>query len=75
MPTVSITEEEWDAICMFRGEAAGLCESADEEYVRIHDMHDVHFIKLQAKYRKAKVKQEIKATLKKAFNSSNNKPH
>jgi hypothetical protein len=64
VPTVSITDEEWNALCMFHGEAHDLCESSDENYIKHFEVHNSHFNKLRSKYLKAKAKQDAKAEKK-----------
>lgn len=75
MPTISITQDEWEAIYAFQQEAADKAENAGDEYVEWFNQQNAHFSKVKKKFRKAQIKQETKATLKKAFNSLNNKPH
>lgn len=67
MPTVTITQEEWDAIYAFQQETFGNCENANDEYVEWFNQQNEHFLKLQKKFRKAKIKQETKAIIKKAL--------
>lgn len=67
MPTVSITEEEWAALSAFKEETANKAENANDEYVEWFNRHNEHFRKLQKKFKKAKIKQETKAIVKKAL--------
>ncbi|WP_336939363.1 hypothetical protein [Acinetobacter modestus] len=67
MPTVSITQEEWDAMSAFQQETFDKCESANDEYVEWFNQQNEHFLTLQKKFRKAKIKQETKALIKKAL--------
>ena len=71
MPTISVTQDEYDAIMFYRYETMDKAENAtDEQYIADYDRHCEVFDKFREKYHKAKNQEDARKLVKKALKNA-----
>ncbi len=68
MPTISVTQDEYDAIMFYRDETMDKAENAtDEQYIADYDRHCKVFDKFREKFHRAKNRENRKKRIKKGL--------
>lgn len=68
MPTISITNEEYEAFMFYRDETMDKAENAeDEQYIADYNRHCIVFDKFREKYHNAKNKVDTQKRVKKGL--------
>ena len=74
MPTISVTQEEYEAFMFYRYETMDKAQNAeDEQYIADYDRHCIVFDKFREKYHKAKIQEDARKLVKKALKNAESK--
>ena len=74
MPTISVTNEEYEAFMFYRDETMDKAENAeDEQYIADYDRYCIVFDKFREKYHKAKNQEDARKLVKKALKNAESK--
>lgn len=72
MPTISVTQEEYEAIMFYQGETEDKTEgSEDEQYLADHAKHYKALDKFRKKYHNAKNHEDARKLVKNALKIAN----
>lgn len=73
MPTISVTQEEYEAIMFYQGETEDKTESSeDEQYLADHSRHYNSLNNFREKFRKAKSREDAQKIVKNALKMAKN---
>lgn len=74
MPTISVTNEEYESFKFFRSEMIGKLDTCeDEQYLAEYEQHSETFEKFREKYHNAKNQEDARKLVKKTLKIAKNK--